>query len=392
MVACGTKRHDKQESATIRKLQLDNVLDFFREKKPWSKYKDLILDYYLEPYLHKVKTLGKPILVVDCFAGPGRFDDNQIGSPLIITEKLHKLHEAGFRVTGFFVEANKTLYTRLEKNTRNSIVPIETRFGNFIDFVDEISNLARDHSVFVYLDPIKPSHLLFDDMRSVYDQLRAGRSVETLINFMSWGFLRGVWGLKSRIMEHGKLNTKHPQVLRFNRVAGGMYWQKIAFDDSLSQTARTDKLADGYASELHRWFKYVLTYPIREKYQTQFPKYHLVFGSRSHHAVDLMNRAMVKARREFIKAGFIEGFLFPNQPDKEVIRPEEIKKIIIEICQKIGKTNWTRLRISATIANPSLYTDSEFNRAIKQAIKDGKLVSDCPGTKIQENALIWPLS
>jgi len=371
---------------------LDNVLDFFHEKKPWSKYKDLILDYYLDPYLHKVKTLGKPILVVDCFAGPGKFDDNQIGSPLIITEKLHKLHEAGFKVTGFFVEANKKLYERLEKNIRNSTVPIQTRLGNFIDFVDEISNLARDHSVFVYLDPFKPSHLLFDDMRSVYDQLREGQSVEALINFMSWGFLRGVWGSKSRIMTHGQLNAEHLQVLRFNQVAGGTYWQKTVFDDSLSQTTRTDVLADGYASELHRWFKYVLTYPIREKYETKFPKYHLVFGSRSHHAVDLMNRAMVKARREFINAGFIKGFLFPNQPDKEVIRPEEIKKIVIKTCQKLGKTSWTGLRIHATITNPSLYTDSEFNRAIKQAIKNGELASDCSGKKIQENAFIWPLT
>ena len=370
---------------------MDNVLDFFREKKPWSKYKDLILDYYLEPYLHKVKTLGKPILVVDCFAGPGRFDDNQIGSPLIITEKLSKLSEAGFKVAGFFIENNKILYERLEKNTCNSIVPIETRLGNFSNFIDEVSNLARDHSVFVYLDPFKPSHLLFDDMRSVYDQLHAGQSVEALINFMSWGFLRGVWGSKSHIMTHGQLNTEHPQVLRFNQVAGGTYWQKIVFDDSLSQTTRTDRLADGYATELRRWFKYVFPYPIREKYETQFPKYHLIFGSRSDHAVDLMNRAMVKARREFIKAGFIDGFLFPNQPDKEVIRPEEIKKIIIETCQKLGKTRWRKLRINATIANPSLYTDSEFNSAIKQAINEGKLNSDCPGTKIQDNAFIWPL-
>lgn len=370
---------------------MDNVLDFFREKKPWSKYKDLILDYYLEPYLHKVKTLRKPILVVDCFAGPGRFDDNEIGSPLIITGKLRKLYEAGFKATGFFIEANKTLYEKLEKNISNTTVPIQTRLGNFIDFVNDISNLARDRSIFIYLDPCKPSHLLFDDMRSVYDQLRVGQSVETLINFMSSGFLRGVWGSKSHIMTYGRLNTEHPQVLRFNQIAGGTYWQKIAFDESLSQTARTDRLAKGYASELHRWFKYVLTYPIREKYKTQFPKYHLVFGSRSPDAVDLMNRAMVKARREFIKAGFIDGFLFPNQPDKEVIRPEEIKKIIIETCQKLGNTSWRKLRISATIAHPSLYTDSEFNRAIKQSIKNGELASNYPGTKIQENAYIWPM-
>lgn len=371
---------------------MDNVLDFFIEKNSWSKYKDLILDYYLEPYLQKIKRLRKPILIVDCFAGPGKFDDGQFGSPLIIMQKLRRLHETGYRVVGFFVEENTELYNRLETNTCDSIVPVKTRFGKFSEFVDEISDLARDHSVFIYLDPIKPSHLLFDDMSSVYEQLREGQSVEVLINFMSWGFLRGVWGSANNIVSHEVLKKEHPQVLRFNQIAGGSYWQKIAFNDSLSKTDRTDKLADGYAGQLHQWFKYTLTYPIREKYETSYPKYHLVFGSRSHHAVDLMNRAMVKARREFIKDGFIKGFLFPNQPDKEVIRPEEIKKLVIETCRKLGETTWTQLRINATIGHPCLYTDSEFNRAIKQAIKEGKLGSNCPGTKIEENARVWPLS
>jgi len=369
---------------------LKNVLKFFREKKPWSKYKDLILDYYLGPYLQKIKMLGKPILVVDCFAGPGKFEDGEIGSPLIITKKLRNLHETGFKVHAYFVEVVEELYNRLTENVRGSNFPIETRHGSFSDFVDEISNLARNHSVFVYLDPLKPSQLLFDDMRSVYDQLHTGQSVEALINFMSWGFLRGVWGTRAHMVIGGKLKTDSPHVLRFNQIAGGTYWQQIAFDLSPSQRARTDRLANGYANELHRWFKYVLTYPIREKYGTRFPKYHLVFGSRSHHAVDIMNRAMVRARREFIEAGFIKGFLFPNQPDKEVIRPEEVKKMIIETSRKLGKANWTHLRIGATLANPGLYTDSEFNRGIKQAIKEGLLLSECPGTKIQENALIWP--
>ena len=370
---------------------MDSVLDFFREKKPWSKYKDLILDYYLEPYLQKVKNLRKPILIADCFAGPGEFDDGELGSPLIIMQRLRRLHESGYKVTGFFIEDNEELYTRLEENTRDSAVPIETRLGSFTEFVDEISDLAKDHSVFVYLDPIKPSDLLFDDMRSVYEQLQSGQSVEVLINFISWGFLRGVWGSANQVMSQGKLKPEHPLALHFNQIAGGTYWQHIAFDDTLSQTERTDKLANGYASQLHRWFRYVLTYPIREKYQTSNPKYHLVFGSRSHHAVDLMNRAMVKARREFITAGFIKGFLFPNQPDKEVIRPDEIKKIVVQTSRRLGKMDWATLRINATFAQPCLYTDSEFNRAIKAAIKEGKLGSSCPGTKIEERAIVWPL-
>ena len=52
---------------------MPSAVDFFDEKKEWSKYKDLILDYYLKPYLAKVVRIGKPVAVIDCFAGPGAF-------------------------------------------------------------------------------------------------------------------------------------------------------------------------------------------------------------------------------------------------------------------------------------------------------------------------------
>ena len=77
--------------------------DFFKAKRPWSKYKDFILGYYLEPYIPKVATLKKPILVVDCFAGCGRFGDGEPGSPLIIAPIIKKWRDKGVpQLTGLF--------------------------------------------------------------------------------------------------------------------------------------------------------------------------------------------------------------------------------------------------------------------------------------------------
>lgn len=368
-----------------------NTIDFFREKKPWSKYKDLILDYYLQPYLEKIKNLRKPILIVDCFAGPGRFfEDGEPGSPLIILDRLRSLHERGFNVCGFFIEQDEYLYDKLTKNVKATSVPCQTRCGDFRNFVQEISQLARDSSAFVYLDPLRPSDLLFNDMRLVYDYLRVGRSVETLINFMSWNFLRGVWGNRAKIISNGRVLPDHHLTLQFDKVAGGTYWQNVAFESVVSENDRADKLAEGYAAMLHTWFQWVLKYAIKDKYEAQSPKYHLIFGSRHPDALELMNCAMVKARREFVKDGFIVGHLFPNQPDKEVIKPKEIEKVVVDTAKIVGKTTWKNLRVRATIANPYIYTDSEFDRGIKQAIKEGLLCSDCPGTKVEESATVWP--
>ena len=69
---------------------------FFKAKRPWSKYKGFILRYYLETYIPKVATLKKPILIVDCFAGCGQFDDGEPGSPLIIASIINKWHDKGY--------------------------------------------------------------------------------------------------------------------------------------------------------------------------------------------------------------------------------------------------------------------------------------------------------
>ena len=368
---------------------MDNVLDFFREKKPWSKYKDLILDYYLKPYLAKVNKLKKPILIVDCFAGPGRFQDGEPGSPLIISERLQEIQKRGAKVQGLYIEKNPILYKLLETNTHNLPILAITRLGDFREHLDEIADLAKTHTVFVYLDPIKPNELLFDDMESIYAQLKGGVSVETLINFMSASFIRAVGGLEKNLIINGALQTSHQSVIDWNKIAGGIYWQQIVFGYGASKKDRATRLADGYTSELRRWFDWVINFPIRARYDHK-PKYHLVFGSGHPDGIELMNRAMVKARRELVESEFVVGRLFPDEPENEVVDPTKVKHIIVETSKQKGKLSWKMLRVHSTMYYPGKYNDTEFNRAIKELIKEGQLCSNCTGKKIEPDALIWP--
>lgn len=64
--------------------------DFFVEKKSWSKVKDELLGCYLTPYVAKILYTYKPIAYVDCFAGKGKFDDGNPGSPLIALDIFQK--------------------------------------------------------------------------------------------------------------------------------------------------------------------------------------------------------------------------------------------------------------------------------------------------------------
>ncbi len=93
--------------------------DFFQSKKPWSPYKDMILAYYLKPYLSKVCSLGKPVVVVDCFAGPGRFEDGTDGSPLIISKAVRQIADKGKAVSALFIEEKRKYFHRLQESVKD---------------------------------------------------------------------------------------------------------------------------------------------------------------------------------------------------------------------------------------------------------------------------------
>jgi three-Cys-motif partner protein len=369
-------------------MKEESAIDFFKKKRKWSKYKDLILDYYLKPYLAKVLTLGRKVVIVDCCAGPGKFDDGEMGSPLIIGNILSEYYKKGADVVGYFIEQIPFLFDRLEGNLSSIEMPYDLRNNTFKNCINDIAALSKTCTVFLYIDPFEPSCLYFDDLKIVYDRLREDCSVETLINFMSTSFYRGIIGPQKHSIEAGFLENT-PQLDKWNSIAGGDYWQEHILNTKLSTEEKIESIASGYSAQLEKWFRWTLRCPIKEKYDYDMPKYHLVFGSRSHHAIDLMNRAMVKARRDFVGARFTKGFLFDTRPQKEVIDPSEIRKIVIRTLEALGKCKWFHLRTCITVAHPGLYTDSEINNAIKNAIREGNVKATCDGKKIIENEFLW---
>ncbi len=132
--------------------------DFFQSKKPWSPYKDMILSYYLTPYLPKVCSLGKPVVVIDCFAGPGRFEDGTDGSPLIIAKALRLIADKGKLVSAVFIEGKRKYFQRLQESVKDYQDICRTKHGSFEDTAKEIAEMGRKNTVFVYVDPygIKP--------------------------------------------------------------------------------------------------------------------------------------------------------------------------------------------------------------------------------------------
>ena len=375
--------------------------EFFQSKRPWSKYKDSILGYYLQPYIPKVARLGKPILIVDCFAGCGKFGGGEPGSPLIISGIIQRWREKGTAVSGEFIEADPDNFKLLESALASYQDFAKPRLGRFEDHIGELVLRAKTETVFLYVDPYTVKGLLFDRMKAVYDQIhKASASVEVLMNFNVATFMRWALAALKRVeklpvdatSEDADYQADDPnervEIATLNGIAGGEYWQSIASDGSLSFAEKLDDFTEVYARQMLASFNHVCMYPVKSKYEHQTPKYMLLYATRHPDGLELMNDAMCNARQQFLGSQFQNGLLFDMTPTAEVPDTADLKRALIEIVQEADQITRKELRIRALSSFFCRFAQKDLNQAISDLLKSGKLFSDTGKTRINDTVLL----
>lgn len=276
---------------------MSNNSDFFEKKKPWSIAKDLLLEKYLWPYLTKIAKLGLPLTYIDGFAGQGRFEDGSEGSPLIALNKINEYRNSDYSqipINAIFVEKKHSLQLQNSIMDYPNCKVFAEDFCNF--FEREINNIPTASSVFMYLDPFGYSSLKY----KYFDQLatRNFRSLEMLINFNSFGFVRNACRVmkleyfdeaKNQLLDGDEeIDSTKLQISRLNSIAGGDYWQQIIknntkkrlikglYKDAVDgKTAEID-FKNAYLVLLKKKFRYVLEMPVSES-DGSVPKYRMLF-------------------------------------------------------------------------------------------------------------------
>lgn len=283
--------------------------NFFKEKKSWSIVKDRVLDYYLKPYTSKVLRTGKPIIICDCFAGKGKFDDGENGSPLLIAEQIksHLLIKPliGNKIQGVFIEKkyHDELKTNLSGYANVTVYP-----GSYEDNLEEILAFDNNNNLFLYIDPYGIKSLDLSSFAQIKN--KGFNSVEMLMNFNSAGFLRE--GCRLLTYEDSftdedltdyeiddDINTKE----KMNAIAGGDYWQKILktyYNGQINIYAAEEQFFAEYSKRVNQLFKYTVNIPIKLK-STNLPKYRLIFGSNHEDGLILMADNMNKKWNEIVE-------------------------------------------------------------------------------------------
>lgn len=372
---------------------------FFHEKRYWSTRKDKILGYYLKPYLPKISTQKKPVLIVDAFAGPGKFGNGEAGSPLIICNLARQANNRPLQVEVkvLCIESSKELHGSLESLLKQFSFA-ETRLGTFLENLPEIEQRAATHSIFLYVDPFTVEGLDWEAMDRLFQHLGSGVSVEILLNLNAASLVRrGLAVLKlqvpsidNRYEDDRPLDAAYmepPSVTRLNAVMGGKWWQ-----DELRKTSvfalQVKAIAGEYCDRLRKRFREVCLHPIRALPNHTIPKYYLIFGSRSQHALRLMSDAMVKSSEMLADLAkpeeptLFETRSFELVPDKSRL-PDMILSKLSGRKQRGAIINEV---IRVAIAE---FSSAHIRQSITKMIEAGTIQSESGRSRIPDKELIW---
>jgi three-Cys-motif partner protein len=316
-----------------------DVDEFFRVKRSWSKIKDKIVGDYIDCYLKTVHNLQRPILIVDGFAGPGRFGDETSGSPLIICNAITKRWTGQPRTSCLFADAHSGHRAALERNLSDYIQAsmTETPYEECVQAVTRALDVGAGSTIFFYLDPYGIKDLEFEMLRMIYERDRR-RSTEVLINFNFRTFMRmsGNWKYGDSASEVAR-KVKEGKTETVNRVMGGDYWQNIITDNTLNKIEREEAVINEYLARVRQFFSYAYAIPVKERKEDdqgipddELARYHLIFGTRNARAVVYMNDVALNALSPYLRQ-FKENLLFDFTPQRyQSVSREAVKMAIVE--------------------------------------------------------------
>ncbi|MBI5056083.1 MAG: three-Cys-motif partner protein TcmP [Nitrospirae bacterium] len=347
--------------------------DFFKEKKPWSIFKDRILDYYLVPYISKILRTGKPLVIFDCFAGKGKFDDGENGSPVIIAEHIRATIQKQPFVNGFFIEKK---YSEELKNNLRNYLNTHILAGTFEENLKNILSVDRSNNVFLYIDPYGIKSLNLNNFHQIKNTNFF--TLELLMNFNSAGFLReGCRLLKFEDLFKDDEITDYESdedintIEKMDAIAGGDYWQEILknyYSGTIDMHRAEEQFIWEYREKIKEVFRYTVNIPIKIK-SSHLPKYRLFFGSNHEDGLILMADNMNRKWKEMLaKERDKQGVLFEFEfPDLRLLKGFDIyQDILASLPSNGGKVSLKKVIINLIMKYGITFSEKEYKQKIKE--------------------------
>src|SRR3990167_1975186 len=357
---------------------MGHTRDFFKIKKGWSLQKDEIFDHYLKPYIEKILKTRKPLTIIDCFAGKGRFDNDNKGSPIIIAEHIKSVLEGNSEnknIHGVFIE-NK--YAKELEINLKGYKNCEIWQGTFEENISKILAINSLFNVFLYVDPYGIKCLDFEQFELI--KHKHFSSLEMLLNFNSFGFLRE--GCRLLTLDYENLFKEDQSedeyeldeantIDRMNNIAHGEYWQSIIEDyknNKIDMVKAEELFVNDYMNQLKNLFTHVINIPIRLKIRN-IPKYRLMYGSNHRDGIILMADKMSRKWKELrdIQRGG-QKVMFEYEFSDPSIEPGfDLKEVILDILKEYERPIPLEELLIKLIENHGIaFSEKEYKDKIKE--------------------------
>src|ERR1022692_1624237 len=347
---------------------------FFDGKRPWSRIKDRVLGAYLPPYLRKLQRLPQPIVVVDCFAGRGKFSDGTPGSPLIICQEITA--HAPNRATAYFVNKRPAHHEALSRTIKGFTDAgiATTILGRSQTFLADLTRQLTNQSLFVYLDPFGIKGCTFNATKQLL-QRDTTTSTELLMT-MSMPILHRLAARRRTAQDSPIINRFHALL---DDVLGDVPWRDIMHDPNLTSAQKEEHVIAAYCNQLRQYTRYACSCPVRNR-DDERVKYYIVFASRHVHALCLMNDIMLNAYQDHTFAQSIDDFpLFADVIDDwRATRTNEthaLATIITNTVKQAQRITRAQLWEHIVVQHFMQYRSEERRQAVQALVHDGAIQS-----------------
>lgn len=299
--------------------------------RPQSVFKHTILDQYAIRFCSMTASKLKPkrAVVVDAFAGRGRFDGGQAASAEQLMLHAQKLRNAT-QIDVFLVEQKTVNYEVLDgvaDEYRGRGLNIVTRHGDCGEHLDEAIALAKGASLFLFIDPCG-ALLPYDQLKKVLDGRGSWPRTELLMNFNVGLIQRAGGQFKKGQLDLGGLAAA-------DSVCGGDWWREVALRAHI-ESGGTDwedaawAVAREYARRLAGGRNYVVA-PVRRQPHHQ-PVYFLIFITGDPHGLWVFGNAASVAREKWLEvlgpdADAESEMLFPMDTVEDQIAKEKVRAL-----------------------------------------------------------------
>ena len=373
---------------------MNQAEEFFSELKEWSTRKLNIIEKYIDGFSKILGSRFKEVYYVDGFAGRGKYDNGEKGSPVLAAETALRFQQGNrpFTLHCINIEKDHENYSNLSAETEKFGGLVANYEGTFEDNIDSILSRIKNYPCVFFIDDFGVKGTDWDSVEKV---IARKDSTDIWIRFdhKTVRRLSGFYDSEAKDAD-GKLNT----LQNLFGISDKEYLQSRL--DGETPEKRIDNAVVLYIEQLEKTFGrkgFAASYPIIS--MDGQSKYHLVFACANKTAATLASNIVNGTEEKFqhIKGEITEQqtrqmSLFTLEYTEEQIfegKVQELKQAILQL-SKNKPFSRIELHYELMLNNKKWFGKigrRHLTKALKELLNETSPKIKCVGTPGNDDAL-----